>query len=184
MGKITNYNRQCGKTVANKNIEEELMKKFLKFGAVLTALVLGLVCFAACGEEEDDGGNSNNGGYVSNNGGGSTNNSGGNTNAEEEKPRVTVVAEWISDDNRYTYIFYSDKTYVWKERTDIKEKGTYYSSSSPNKRGDITMSVKEEYDKNSGQLIPNSYPYGISILKNNNGELYIEDEFGYYTLNQ
>ena len=29
------------------------MKKFLKFGAVLTALVLGLVCFAACGEEEE-----------------------------------------------------------------------------------------------------------------------------------
>ena len=29
------------------------MKKFLKFGAVLTALVLGLVCFTACGEEEE-----------------------------------------------------------------------------------------------------------------------------------
>ena len=29
------------------------MKKFLKFGAVLTALVLSLVCFMACGEEEE-----------------------------------------------------------------------------------------------------------------------------------
>lgn len=53
LGKITNYNCQCGKTLANKNIEEELMKKFLKFGAVLTALVLSLVCFMACGEEEE-----------------------------------------------------------------------------------------------------------------------------------
>ncbi len=29
------------------------MKKFLKCGAVLTALVLGLACFVGCGEEEE-----------------------------------------------------------------------------------------------------------------------------------
>lgn len=160
------------------------MKKFLKFGAALTALVLGLACFVACSNGSDDSGSSNNGGNVSNNGGGNSNN--GNTNEEEEKPKVTVVAEWISDDNRYTYIFYSDKTYVWKERTEIKEKGKYHGSSSPDKRGDFTMQIEEEYDKNSGQLISISDSYTISIRKNdyNNGELYINDGVGYYTLNQ
>ena len=37
-----------------KKTKEELMKKFLKIGAALTALVLGLVCFVAC--SNDDGG--------------------------------------------------------------------------------------------------------------------------------
>lgn len=48
------------------------------------------------------------------------------------------------------------------------------------------MQVEEKYDKNSGQLIQTSYSYTISILKNDNknGELYIDDEVGYYTLNQ
>lgn len=146
------------------------MKKFLKFGAALTALVLGLACFAACSNGNDDGGSSNNGG--------------GNTNVETEKPKVTVVAEWISKDNIYTYKFYSDGTYDWLERTEIKQKGEYYGTSSPNERGSLTMSVKQEYDKNSGGLIPtSSWKYEINIYKDyDNGDLYLEDYYRYYDL--
>lgn len=53
LGKIINYKCQCGKTLANKNIKEGLMKKFLKFGAALTALVLGLACFVSCSSNDD-----------------------------------------------------------------------------------------------------------------------------------
>ena len=41
--------------MADKKFKEELMKKFLKFGAVLTAVVLGLACFAACSSEDEGG---------------------------------------------------------------------------------------------------------------------------------
>lgn len=138
------------------------MKKFLKFGAVLTALVLGLVCFAACGEEEDDGESSNNGGYVSNNGGGSTNNGGGNTNAEEEKPKRTVVAKWkYEKDASQLFIFYSDETYERTEKTTVVEKGSYYGDAT--KKGDLTIMRQMKWDAIANRLLEDPYKYGATI---------------------
>lgn len=125
------------------------MKKFLKFGAVLTALVLGLTCFAACGEEEES---------------------------------RSVVAEWISTDNVYSYKFYSDETYEWKERTQVIETGTYYGMSAPNKRGDLKMSKEMGYDDISGKLIPDPETYTIKILVDDNDKLYFTDVYGRYNL--
>lgn len=72
------------------------MKKFLKFGAALTALVLGLACFAAC--SNDDGGES----------------------------RSVVAEWKCEDDASTLLIFYSDGTYERKEKTIVVEKGKYY----------------------------------------------------------
>lgn len=98
LGKIINYKCQCGKTLANKNIKEGLMKKFLKFGAALTALVLGLACFAAC--SNDDGGES----------------------------RSVVAEYQDTELEPYAYIFYSDGTYEFTASQQVKEKGIYSGS--------------------------------------------------------
>lgn len=71
------------------------MKKFLKFGAALTALVLGLACFVAC--SNDDGGNS----------------------------RSVVAEYQERNYEPYLYIFYSDGTYEYKEYQQLTEKGKY-----------------------------------------------------------
>lgn len=176
LGKITNYKCQCGKTLANKNIKEGLMKKFLKFGAALTALVLGLACFAACSNGNDDGGSSNNGGNVSNNGDGNTNNGGGNSNEEEEKPRVTIVAEYQDEDlDPYFYRFYSDYTYEYEGQARVTEKGTY--DSYPTKKGKVAMIVKEAWNKDVGKLLPSSGTYVITIDKDGD-DLYFIDDMG------
>ena len=137
------------------------MKKFQKICAVLTALVLGLICFAGC--SNDAGGSSDNGGNVSNNGGG--NNGGGNSNNEEETPKVTVVAEWKSYDNIYYYKFCSDKTYELRERAKLLEKGKYYGTSSPRQIGVLTLTVEQEYDEIAGTLITSSTKYEINFYK-------------------
>lgn len=75
------------------------MKKFLKFGAVLTALVLGLACFVSC-SSNDDGGDSR-----------------------------SVVAEYQDTElEPYVYIFYSDGTYEFKASQQVREKGNYTGS--------------------------------------------------------
>lgn len=182
LGKIINYKCQCGKTLANKNIKEGLMKKFLKFGAALTALVLGLACFAACSNGNDDGGSSNNGGNVNNNGGGNTNNGGGNSNEEEEKPRVTIVAEWKTEDGTYSYKFYNNETYEFLERKTTTEKGKYYGIS-PKQKGTLTISQEYKYDDNAGDLIPYTNDYKVYIRKDDDGDLYLDDElYAYYYL--
>ena len=155
------------------------MKKFQKICAVLTALVLGLICFAGC--SNDAGGSSDNGGNVSNNGGG--NNGGGNSNNEEETPKVNIVAEWKSSDNRYSYRFYSDNTYEQLEKTTIIEKGTYHGLSSPRQIGTLALSINQTYSESAGTLIPYSDFYDVNIHKNSYGELYLDDNYyGIYYL--
>lgn len=53
LGKIENYNCHCGKNSGEQKIKEKLMKKVLKIGVVLTTLVFGLVCLAACSDGEE-----------------------------------------------------------------------------------------------------------------------------------
>ena len=150
------------------------MKKFQKICAVLTALVLGLICFAGC--SNDAGGSSDNGGNVSNNGGG--NNGGGNSNNEEETPKVTVVAEYqYSGLSPYIYIFYSDETYEYKEFQRTVEKGKYKGN--PTKRGTMTMQRQYSIDGVSGDLISDSENYQIVIYKDEKDDLVFEDEWGY-----
>ena len=128
------------------------MKKFLKFGAALTALVLGLVCFVAC--SNDDGGDSR-----------------------------SVVAEYQDAElEPYVYIFYSDGTYEFTSSQQVKEKGIY--SGSPTKRGTMTMQRQYSFDTVSGGLISDIGNYKIIIDKNDDGDLYFEDDEGYsYFLN-
>lgn len=161
------------------------MKKVLKFGVVLTALVFGLVCLAAC---SDGGGSNDGGGSVNNNGGGITNNGGGNSNNgntnddEAETPKRTVVAEWQEENSSpMVYLFYSDGTYEYKESQQLMEKGLYYGS--PTKRGSVTMQRQSFFDNNAGKLIPDAKKYTITIFKDDD-DLYFEDDAGnYYFLN-
>lgn len=74
------------------------MKKFLKIGAALTALVLGLACFVAC--SNDDGGDS----------------------------RSVVAEYQDTELEPYVYIFYSDGTYEFKASQQVREKGNYSGS--------------------------------------------------------
>ena len=74
------------------------MKKFLKIGAALTALVLGLVCFVAC--SNDDGGDS----------------------------RSVVAEYQEESLEPWVYIFYSDGTYEYKESQQTIETGKYTGS--------------------------------------------------------
>ncbi len=71
------------------------MKKFLKFGAVLTALMLGLACFVGCGEENDG------------------------------DSRSVVAEYKEKNHYSSSYIFYSDDTYEVKTGIVVHEKGTY-----------------------------------------------------------
>lgn len=153
LGKIINYKCQCGKTLANKNIKEGLMKKFLKFGAALTALVLGLACFAACSNDDDGGSRSVVAEYVSED--------------------YTLKAY---------YIFYNDDTYEYKKNAQVQEKGKYYNSPTkrgavtiekqywfdPNSEKFIPESFIYEViiTKNGDDLYLEDEDYGTFILSN------------------
>lgn len=147
-GKIENYNCHCGKNSGEQKIKEKLMKKVLKIGVVLTTLVFGLVCLAACSDGEES---------------------------------RSVVAEWKSKDNLYSYKFYSDGTYDWLSKAQVYEKGSYYSTSSPRQQGTITISQEYDYDENTGTLIPYSNRYDIEIYRDD-GELYLYDSLSEYYL--
>lgn len=117
------------------------MKKFLKFGAVLTALVLGLVCFAACGEEEES---------------------------------RSVVAEYVSEDLLpFSYIFYSDGTYEYKQFGLVAKKGKY-TGSSPTTIGRMTMIQEQTFDSYSEQYIPEPKNFVVAISKSN-GDLQLKE---------
>ena len=159
------------------------MKKFLKFGAALTALVLGLSCFVACSNGSDDGGSSNNGGNVSNNGDGNSNNNGeNNTGNGSGNTRVTIVAEYQDEElYPYFYRFYSDNTYEYEAQSLVTEKGKY--DGSPTKKGKVAMIVQEAWNDDIGKLVPESRNYIITIDKDGDDLYFIDDQSYTYIKN-
>lgn len=159
------------------------MKKVLKFGVILTALVFGLVCLAAC---SDGGGSNDGGGSVNNNGGGITNNSGGNSNNgntnndEEVDVKPTLLAYWKAEGGGCSYKFYSDETYEFLEKTAVTGKGNYYGN--PRQKGYLSIYQKYKYDDNATKLVTTNNEYTLYIDKDDDGDLYFSDAWWSYTL--